>query len=280
MFVNKLSILFIFFILFDCSNKKDNKTLNEILFASAAYQAGTTMTCTDAQLKRQQNNRVFQSGFETAQDFSSFYTVPQNYQNAASNEFSTEQKHSGNGSHKGWIYAKGPTCAYPANCNHRGYPTVQLHKLPSGGFKTPVYIEFYSYLDLTFTSTQDWFSFATFSADASNNWTRVVLINTDIKGYAYLAHVPTHNQNVQTFQTTTILYPQKKWVKISACLDFDPNKGFAKVWQDDVLVSEATVQGTCSVLEQAHFGLYASPSFSSGAVYNDDLLIKEVTTCP
>ncbi|WP_244245333.1 hypothetical protein [Leptospira kemamanensis] len=54
----------------------------------------------------------------------------------------------------------------------------------------------------------------------------------------------------------------------------------AKVWVDSTLVSTANVSGGCGVLEQAHFGLYASPTLSSGSIYNDDLRIQEVSVCP
>lgn len=56
--------------------------------------------------------------------------------------------------------------------------------------------------------------------------------------------------------------------------------GEAKVWQDEALISASKVSGGCGVLEHAHFRLYASPTLSSGTVYNDDLSIREVSTCP
>ncbi|HNF27062.1 MAG TPA: polysaccharide lyase [Leptospiraceae bacterium] len=263
-----------------CKKEKENRTAKNLGLMGLAYISGTTMTCTDSQLQKTQAGRVYQTGFESSTEFSSFYSVPQNYQSAATHEYVSDQFHGGSKSHKAYIYAKGPTCAYPMNCNHRGYPAIQLNKLPSGGFKTPVYVEFYTYMDMTLSKSSDWFSFATFSADASDAWRRVVLINTDSKNYAYLMHVPNHNQNVWTYQNTALPYPQKKWVKISACLDFDPSKGSAKVWQDDVLISTANVSGGCGVLEQAHFGLYADPGITQGTIYNDDLLIKEVSVCP
>lgn len=263
-----------------CKKEKEDKTTRNLGIAGLAYINATTMTCTDSQLQKTQAGRVYQTGFESSADFSSFYSVPQNYQNAATHDYVSDLFHGGSKSHKAYVYAKGPTCTYPMNCNHRGYPAIQLNKLPSGGFKTPVYVEFYTYMDMNLSKSTDWFSFATFSADASDAWRRVVLINTDAKNYAYLMHVPNHNQNVWTYQNTSLPYPQKKWVKISACLDFDPAKGSAKVWQDDVLISTANVSGGCGVLEQAHFGLYADPGIAQGTIYNDDLLIKEVSVCP
>ena len=86
-------------------------------------------------------------------------------------------------------------------------------------------------------------------------------------------------EDIQQFNTSTITFPQNQWVKISTCLDFSPPGGITKVWQNDILVSSSNIQGTCGVLEQVHLGLYASPTLSSGTIYNDSVLIKEVTSC-
>ncbi|GBF50930.1 hypothetical protein LPTSP4_24580 [Leptospira ryugenii] len=244
-----------------------------------AYQNATSIVCTQDQLQKVQTGKSFQTSFESLSEFSLFYSVPNNYQSAATHELSSEQKVTGNLSHKARITAKGPSCSFPTNCNHRAYPTIQLHKLTSGGFKTPVQIELSVYLDMNLTNS-DWFSFATFSADASDSWRRVVLVNTDAKNKAYLMHVPLHNQSNLSFQNPNVNFPQNRWVKLKTCLNFDPNQGEAKVWQDEVLISTAKVSGGCGVLEQAHFGLYASPNLSQGTIYNDDLLIREVSSCP
>ncbi len=238
------------------------------------------MVCNASQLTKTQANRSYQTSFESVSEFSNFYIVPTNYQSAATHSLTTEQKVTGTFAHKASITALGPNCLFPTNCNHRAYPTIQLHKLASGGFKTPVLIEFSVYLDMPLTSQDDWYSFATYSADASDSWKRVVLLNTDSKNKAYLMHVPLHGQSSLTYQNPSLLFPQKKWVKIKTCLNLAPTNGEAKVWQDEVLVSSSKVSGGCSVLEQAHFGLYASPSLSSGTVYNDDLSIREVSECP
>ncbi len=268
-------------LVFGCQKKKDDFDPMSLLGITAAlYQNGTSIVCTSSQLQKVQANRFYQTSFESLSEFSKFYSVPTNYQSAATHGLSTEQKVSGVYSHKANITNVGPSCVFPANCNHRAYPTIQLHKLESGGFKTPVLIEFSAYLDMSLTNTNDWFSFATYSADPSDDWKRVVLVNTDSKSKAYLMHVPLHNQSVLTFQNTSLNFPQKQWVKIKTCLHLDPNNGEAKVWQDNVLLSTSKVSGGCGVLEQAHFGLYASPTLSTGTIYNDDLTIQEVSVCP
>ncbi len=261
------------------SNDKDD-SLKLLGLTAIAYQNATSIVCTNTQLEKVQANRTYQTSFESLSEFSNFYSVPLNYQSAATHSLSSEQKVSGSLSHKASITSIGPSCVFPFNCNHKAYPTIQLHKLPTGGFKTPVLIEFSVYLDMNLSSSNDWFSFATYSADASDSWRRVILVNTDSKSKAYLMHVPLHGQSNLTFQTTSLNFPQRQWVKLKTCLDLNPIGGEAKVWQDEVLISTSKVSGGCGVLEQAHFGLYASPSLSSGTVYNDDLSIREVSTCP
>jgi hypothetical protein len=65
----------------------------------------------------------------------------------------------------------------------------------------------------------------------------------------------------------------RKWVHLSITIDFDPRQGRITVRQDDELVAGARVLGGHGRLEQAHFGIYASPSIATGKVCNDDLTI-------
>lgn len=276
-----LIILLSLVVLIQCRKQNDGLDENVIFgLLALVYQNATSIVCTNEQLNKQQANRSYQTSFESIDDFLQFYIVPTNYQSASTHSLSSEQKVSGSYSHKAYITASGPNCTFPTNCNHRAYPTIQLHKLPSGGFKTPVIIEYFVYLDISFSNTNDWFSFATYSADSSDDWRRVVLINTDSKGKAYLMHVPLHGQSNLTYSNSTLTFPQRQWVKMKTCLNLDATNGEAKVWQDEVLISSAKVSGGCGVLEQAHFGLYASPNLSNGIVFNDDLSIREVASCP
>ncbi|MCR9142307.1 MAG: polysaccharide lyase [bacterium] len=267
-----------------CRSDDSDPDIGTLLSATVLAQAAAC----NASLARTQAGRSFTTSFEAVSDFDGFYLVPQNYQNAASHELSTAQVRTGTNSHRGYITAQGPDCGAFANCNHRGYPTVQLHKTAQGGFRTPVLVEFYSYLDMS-VPDQRWFSFATFTSDSSDNWARTVLVNlgnlnTGTTNYMHLFHVPTQSRGDWSYQTSDaqspLAYPSNQWVKVSVCLDFDSTSGNARVFQDGTLVSSAAVQGTCGVLEQAHFGLYAHPGLSSGSVYNDDLSITEVAACP
>ncbi len=218
--------------------------------------------------------RTFQTGFESINDFSGFYIVPQNHLNSASHDQSTERVKSGSYSHKGWIYAANPPSTPLINNNHRGYPTIQLYKTPGGGFKTPALVEFWVWLDVKLSSGE-WFSFATLDHTTSDRWD-AVLVNLSDKGFVHLMHVPRGGEAEYDFQTSTLKFPLREWVKLTICIDFTPS-GYTKVWQNDKLVSVAKTERGEGLLTQTHFGLYAPPSLSSGVVYNDDLIIKEGT---
>ncbi|VAW16873.1 hypothetical protein MNBD_ALPHA11-2265, partial [hydrothermal vent metagenome] len=160
------------------------------------------------------------------------------------------------------------------NNNHRGYPTIQLYKLEGGAFRTPVKIEFWVWLDMDL-KPGEWFSFATLDHTTKDTWDPV-LINLSDKGIVHLMHVPTNAKGITTYQNNSLKFPFKQWVKLSAELHFDKENGYAKVWQNDVLMSEAEVRRGNGLFTQAHFGLYAPPSITSGVIYNDDLAIREI----
>jgi hypothetical protein len=220
--------------------------------------------------------RVFQTSFESIDEFRPFWQEPQNHMRSASHAISAERARTGKYAHKGWIYAANATSPF-SNTNHRGYPTIQLHKLPGGGFRTPCLVEFWVWLDAAIGRGQ-WFSFATLSADASDSWRRTVLLNLGSEGWPHLMHVPDQGQKSWSYQNTSVRFPMREWVHLVIYLDLDPRRGFVSAWMNGTLVSESRVVGGHGRLEQAHFGLYAAPSITSGVVYNDDLVIRELVT--
>ncbi len=222
--------------------------------------------------------KTFTTSFESVDEFSEFYIVPQNSPSPTnpqnqSHDLSNELARSGRYSHKGWIWATNPDSTLLINNNHRGYPTIQLYKTETGAFKTPVLIEFWVWLDVVLAPGQ-WFSFATLDHRRSDIWDPV-LVNLSDTGFVHLMHIPNNGEKIWDFQTNTLLFPMREWVKISVCLHFNQTQGYAKVWQNDQLVSSAPVTRGAGELTQAHFGLYAPPSLNNGTVYNDDLHITE-----
>ena len=227
--------------------------------------------------------RVFTSSFEAVSEFAGFYIAPQNYL-GTSHDLSTEQVRTGTYSHKGWIYEANPPSTPGVSNAHRGYPTVQLFKTPGGSYVCPCEVTLHVWLDVPLDVPGEWFSFATFTSSATDDWIPVFGANvspanpapgTTAGDVVYLMHVPNQGERLPTFQTSTILFPMRQWVELKFYLDMDPVHGEAKVWQDGQLVSTALVNGGNGTLAQAHFGMYAAPELASGVVYNDDLEIRE-----
>jgi len=221
------------------------------------------------------HGRVFRTSFEDVSDFKGFYIVPQNHMGTASHDRSDEHVHSGRYAHKGWTFKENPgPSIFTGDNNHRAYPTIQLNKLPGGGFKTPCLVDFWVWLDMEIKRGQ-WFSFATLSADPTDRWSRVVLLNVGSEGWPHFMHVPSYQKKDWTYQNRDVRVPMREWVHFKIYVDFDPKKGHVKAWMNDVLVSEARFEGGEGRLEQAHFGLYAPPQVGKAVVYNDDLVIEE-----
>lgn len=223
--------------------------------------------------------REFISSFESVNDFDGFYITPQEHLGTTFHELTDSIVHSGIYSHRAWIEGANPP-SITENNNHRGYPTIQLKNTTGGSFTSPCYIKFWVWLDMDLQASttggeDDWFSFATFTDDESDNWDRTLLVNLSHDGYVHLQNVPNQYEQEHEFQTSIITFPQKEWVELKVYLNLN-NGGYAKVWQNGQLVSYAKIENITNKLSQAHFGLYCSPQLTTGIVYNDDLTIKEV----
>ena len=252
-----------------------------LMAVTAAYGASPSPNTT-------QSSREFDSSFEDVAEFSGFYIVP-NGQYESRHELSTERVHDGKYAHKAWI-----TAARAADNDgwtyrpHRAYPTIQFQKTPGGVYRTPCLVSLWVWLDMTLQKkprgqTNDWFSFLTLSPDTSDNWTRTVVVDLAPEGYALLVHVPRQGLQNHIYQASALndpdeklKVPQKRWVRLDVYIDFASRDGYAKVWQDGMLISHGLVEGGTGSLAQAHFGLYAAASIASGVVYNDNLRVREV----
>ncbi len=223
--------------------------------------------------------KEFISSFESVDDFSGFYITPQGHMGTTFHELSNSIVHSGTYAHKAWIEGTNPPATIESDNNHRGYPTIQFQNTTEGVFKTPCYITIWVWLDIELQENtvgdNDWFSFATFTDDETDNWSRTVLVNLDHNGFVHLGHVPLQGEQNYIFQNTNLIFPQREWVELKIYLDFREN-GYAKVWQNGQLVSHANLLNLDNKLSQIHFGMYAPPQIASGVVYNDDLKIIEV----
>ncbi len=227
----------------------------------------------------EQATREFTTSFESVDDFNGFYITPQSHLGTSFHKLTDSNVYSGIYSHRAWIEGSNPASTSTKNNNHRGYPTIQFQKTPEGSFKTPCYVYLWVWLDMELnvnaTGEDDWFSFATFTDDETDNWDRTVLVNLNADGFVHLQHTTNQGEQNSIFQTSDITFPQREWVELKIFLDFGDD-GYAKVWQNGELVSHAKIGNITNKLSQAHFGLYCSPQLSSGEVFNDDLSIKEV----
>lgn len=224
--------------------------------------------------------KLFETSFESIDDFSGFYLTPQGHLGTSFHELTDSIVYDGTFAHRAWINGVNPPSTNSVNNNHRAYPTIQLQKTSSGVFNTPCYITFWVCLDIelqedTAEGEDDWFSFATFTDDQSDSWKRTILVNLSHDGFVHLGHVPNQGEQIYVFQTTSIPFPQKEWVELKVFLDFT-NDAYAKVWQNGELVSHAKIEGITNKLSQVHLGLYCSPQLANGVVYNDKLCIQEV----
>jgi len=217
--------------------------------------------------------RSFVSGFESFADFAGMYVTPQTA--STHHAIVASPRHGGLHSHCAWLSGAG-TAGDVDGPNHRGYPTVQLWRLPGNGFATPAAVDLWVWVDVAMRPGQ-WVSLATLSADASDRWARVVTVNLDPNGWIDLFHVPSPGQHRVEFETHRA-FPLRRWVHLQITIDFASSGGFVAVQQDGALVARARVDGGHGRLEQAHFGMYAIPSLTTGKVCNDDLKITAAPT--
>jgi hypothetical protein len=213
---------------------------------------------------------LYATGFESDTDLAGFYVTPQSP--LTRHEIRSGAGRTGNRGHVAWL--TGATGVEPVDGpNHRGYPTIQLQKRPGETCTTPCVVEFWVRLENVTLARGEWFSFATFSTDPSDRWSRVITVNLGSEGWLHLFHVPEQGEGNRELQRTDVPFPQGRWVRITTWLDLDPEHGAAAVWQDGVLVSAARVHGGDGSLDQMHFGLYAPPSLTRGTVANDDIAV-------
>lgn len=235
--------------------------------------------------------RVFESGFESAEDFSPFYVVPSLAYGSDHALVETDTRgdlevvpRDGTSMHKAFIIAVNDdnNDSSRGYRPHRAYPTVQFHKTDGGVIRGPSLTTFMVWLDVELLdmpegSIDDWFSLATLTTDSSDDWRRTVLANVGPDGLLHLMHVPDQGKQEYLYQSDSVRFPLRTWVRIDLYVDFSKTNGYAELWQDGTTVSSARVNGGTGALAQAHFGLYASARVPSGVVYNDSLRIRGVS---
>ena len=216
---------------------------------------------------------VYATGFESDDDLAGFYQTPPSPLTRHEVVEGVE-RHGGRRAHRGWL--TGSTGAEPVDGpNHRGYPTIQLHKRPTGPCRAVCLVDLWVRLEGARLGTGEWFSLATFSTDGSDRWSRVALANVGSEGWLHTFHVPTHGVGGWTFQRRDLPFPRDRWVRVTTLLDMRPAGGAVAVWQDGALMSAARFEGGDGDLDQMHFGLYAPESLVDASVWNDDITVLQ-----
>ena len=171
--------------------------------------------------------RVFHTSFESVDEFSRFYITPQGHLNTTFHDLADTTVHSGKYAHKAWITGSNEPSTQYENNNHRAYPTVQLHKTEGGSYQAPIMIKLWVWLDMALhenlSGEDDWFSFATFTDDETDDWSRTVLVNLSHDGFVHLQHTVEQGKSDKLYQTTTIPFPKKEWVELKVYL-VEPEK--------------------------------------------------------
>lgn len=174
----------------------------------------------------------------------------------------------------------------------------------------------YTDIQLTSEPEKDWISLATLTSYADNNWAHAYLVNLDKDYKLHLMHVPTYGvRGTEYVNPSAVPFPKDQWVRLTILVDYTSNNQWNHptifVWQDEVLVTASKfnprltlsnfapgwplpscldgwdgvdiqqAESLCGLvftngLAQMHFGLYAPPLLSAGAIYNDGLTISEV----
>lgn len=224
-------------------------------------------------------NRSFSSSFASINDFNGFYLTP----NGATNcdqSLATDKPWDGTLSHKGIITgSNGATNSI--GLPHRGYPTIQLYKTAGGSFSMPcrIVLMIWASIPLGVHGTDDWFSPITFTDDETDAWIPPLTLSLGPQGYLSWFNVPYENMGEYIYQASQSIggpkFPWNKWVRLEMEIDLHPVNGYAKVWQDNILVSHAQVLGRANRLAQIHAGMYASSAIASGVVYNGAIEIDE-----
>jgi hypothetical protein len=227
-------------------------------------------------LKHYTKTLLLKVPFESATEAQGWYVTPQTP--LTRHQLSNEVVHNGKFAHQARVTGPNVDNIEPDGPNHRGYPTIQLHKRPRGCV-TPCLISLWVWADIA-TQPDEWFQIATLTASVSDAWLGQ-LVNVGSQGWLHTMHVPSPGLSDWVYQRTDKLFPLRTWVNVKILIEYRATGGAIAAFQDGVLISAAPVDGTLGlnglgVLNQAHFGMYVPPTIGSGVIYNDNLTISEV----
>lgn len=179
---------------------------------------------------------------------------------------------SGRHAYRGWI-------AGPAPASHRAYPVIHANdpdNIPDP-IATPLVNSFMVWLDCDWAAMDSlqWIQLATWG---NNPHWRVHTMSVRDRKLEFAHTDPFHGEYIGP--TPRPDFPLRRWVRMTAYIEYRGADGLVQVWQDGVPVLRAKVAlvadsmgGKGSALLRAHWGLYAHPAVRGALMYNDDIRI-------
>jgi hypothetical protein len=168
--------------------------------------------------------------------------------------------------------------------SHRGYCFQSWRSTNGKPIPTPLVVTAWVYLEAY--DSRDWLSFITLiSTKSSDEYPSGSILTVDmVPSMELTVWVQPRHQlgpafHVQQTVAPKAKVPLKKWVKLQTYVDWNGPEGALRVWQDDVLIIDASKIdiGPKSTLEKGHFGLYAGPNLNEITLYNDDLSVETIS---
>ncbi|RIK96313.1 MAG: hypothetical protein DCC71_22510 [Proteobacteria bacterium] len=173
---------------------------------------------------------------------------------------------SGDRAYRGWVTGA-------SSSSHRPYPGLSTG---DGGstppaIASPIVNTFWVWLDTDYNalSPSDWISLGTWGNNT--DWIVHTLSVRD-RRLEFAHTVPFAGQYIGPQPMPT--FPLRRWVRITAYIEYNGSIGNVRVWQDGVpMLRGDWTQRPGTTLRRAHWGLYANGAVRSANMYNDDVSV-------
>lgn len=173
---------------------------------------------------------------------------------------------SGDRAYRGWVTG-------PSSSSHRPYPGLMTGDggVTPPAIPSPIVNTFWVWLDADYASLSptDWISFGTWGNNPE--WIVHTLSVRD-RRLEFAHTVPFGGQYIGPQPQPT--FPLRRWVRITAYIEYNGPTGFVQVWQDGVpMLRGDWTQRPGTTLRRAHWGLYANGAVRRANLYNDDISV-------
>ena len=179
---------------------------------------------------------------------------------------SGEPVFAGDHAYKAWIVR-------PAQQNHRAYPGIHAEdpaNIPRR-IPAPLVNSFMVWLDCDWSemAREHWIHLATWANNPE--WhVHTMAVRDRMLEFAHVE--PFHGEYIGPLPRGE--FPLRRWVRMTAYIEYNGAAGFVQVWQDGVAMLRARItRPPGRALLRAHWGLYAHPAVRRAVMYNDEIRI-------